>query len=144
MNARPEGISHIECRVDGDPRLIAGAGMIAAHVARRAGLSGAAASDVAEATVRTCHAVLESMERTGSRTIRLSASELANSVEVSIEPLAGPDARRLSSEQSRDLADRVRQALKSAADGVNVEFQEGLPRVTLVKNCCAAKHPFAV
>lgn len=144
MNSHPDGMTRIECRVDGDPRLIAGAGMIAAHVARRAGLSNAAASDLADATVRICRAVLESTEETGSRTIRLSASELTNSIEVSVEALVQPGARRLSPEQSRDLADRVRQMPNSAADGVNVEFQEGLPRVTLVRNGCATKHPFAV
>jgi hypothetical protein len=144
MNEHPEGMARIECNVDGDPRLIAGAATIVAHVARRAGLPDSAAFSLADATLQTCRAVLESMEATGSRTIRLSASELANRVEVSVEPLGRSSPRRLSSEESHLLADRIRQTLKPVADGVNVEVQEGLPRVTLVKDCGAAKRPFAV
>jgi hypothetical protein len=144
MNAHPEGMARIECRVDGDPRLIAGAAMIVAHVARRAGLANVAASDLADATIQTCRAILESMDETGSHTVRLSASELPNSIEISVEPLGGPGGHQLSPEQSHVLADRVRQTLKASADGVNVKVQEELSRVTLVKNCGAAKHPFAV
>jgi hypothetical protein len=145
MNAHPEGMARIECRVDGDPRLIAGAAMIAAHVARRSGLAGSAASDLAGATVQTCCAVLEATKGKGAGTIRLAACEFSNRVEVSVEPLLGtPSVRRLSSEECRRLAERVRQMLKSAADGVDVELQDGIPRVTLVKHCGAAKHPFAV
>jgi hypothetical protein len=143
MSAHPEGMARIECTVDGDPRLIAGAAMIVAHVARRARLAESAASDLAGATVAACHAVLKSIEETGVRTIRLAASELPNTIEVSVEPLpAGPNVRTLSLEQSRNLADRVRQVLKSA-DSINVEVREGLPGVTLVKPCGVAKHPFA-
>lgn len=144
MNAHPERMARIECRVDGDPRLIAGAAMIVAHVARRAGLSNGAGSDLAEAAVRACRLVLETLEGTKSHTIRLSAWELRNCVEVSVEPVAGPNASRFSSQQSRDFADRVRQMLKPAANDVNVEIHEGLPCVTLVKNCGVPKHPFAV
>jgi tRNA G26 N,N-dimethylase Trm1 len=144
MNAHPEGMARIECTVDGDPRLIAGAAMIVTHVARRAGLASGAASNLADATVQACHTVLESMEGSGARTIRLAASELPNSIEVSVEPVAPSAARRLSSEQFRRLAERVRQTLKSTTDSVSVEVQEGFSRVTLVKNCSAAKHPFAI
>jgi hypothetical protein len=144
MNAHPEGMARIECRVDGDSRLIAGAAIIVAHVARRAGLANVAASDLADATVQTCRAVLDSIDETGSHAIRLSASELPNSIEISVEPLDGTAAHKPPSERSRLLADRVRQTLKASADGVNVKVQEELSRVTLVKNCGAAKHPFAV
>lgn len=145
MNAHSERMARIECRVDGDPRLIAGAAMIAAHVARRAGLADAVASGIAEAAVQACGALLEAMEGTGPRTIRLAASELPDRIEVSFEPvLRGSGAREKSPEQSLHLTDRVRQILKATADGVTVEFQEGSPRITLVKNCGAAKHPFAV
>jgi hypothetical protein len=144
MNAHPEGMVRIECRVDGDPRLIAGAAMIVAHVARRAGLANAVASDLADATVQTCRALLESVEGSGSGTVRLSASESANSIEVSVEPLGGSSVHELSSEQAAHLANRVRQALKPTADGLKIEVQERVSRVTLVKNCGAAKHPFAV
>lgn len=143
MNAHPEAMARIECRVDGDPRLIAGAAMIVAHVAGRAGLASGAASDLAEATVQTCRAVLEALDETGSGTIRLAASELPDTVEVSVEPLSGSRARQLSSRPSTLLAERVRQTLKSTPDGVNVKVQEDLSRVTLVKPCGAAKHPFA-
>lgn len=145
MNAHPEGMARIECTVDGDHRLIAGAAMIVAHVARRAGLATGAASDFAEATVQACRAVADLMEGTGSHTIRLAASELPNRIEVSVEPqLDDAGKRQLSSKRSGQLADRIRQALKSTTDGVNVQVQEGFSRVTLVKGCGIAKHPFAV
>lgn len=144
MNANPEGMALIECRVDGDPRLIAGAAVIVAHIARRAGLSNGAASDLAGAAVQTCQAVLESQQTTESRTIRLLACELPNSIEVSVEPAAASSATPLSPQQCRDFADRVRQTLKSSTHAVNVEIREGLPRVTLVTNCGVHKHPFAV
>lgn len=144
MNAHPEGMARIECRVDGDPRLIAGAAMIVAHVARRAGLASAAASDLADAASQACRIVTESIPGTDSRTIRLAVSELPDSIEISVEPVAGPAPRRLSPEQSRDLADRVRQTLPVTENGVRIQIQEGAARVTLVRNCGAAKHPFAV
>ena len=144
MNAYPESMARIECRVDGDPRLIAGAAMIVAHVARRVGMAGGAASELADATVQTCHAVLELMNETGSHTIRLSASELPNSIQVSVEPFAGSGAGQLSSEQSRHLADRIRSMLKSTGDGLNVEIKQEPRRVTLVTHSGATKHPFAL
>ncbi len=143
MNAQPDGMVHVECKFDGDSRLIAGAATIVVHVARRAGLADQAASEIAVATSKTCDAVLQATG--GSRTIRLAADELPDSLQVTIETVAdAATAGLLSIEQSRHLADQVRKAVESLADGTAVELHEGFPRVSLVKKCGAARRPFAV
>ncbi len=146
MNAHPEGVLHIECKLDGDPRLIAGAAIIVVHVARRAGMADQDASEIGDATNEACNAMLQTLQAAGSsRAILLAADDLANRIEVTVEPVPnGSGAHPLSSDESRHLADRIRQIAKSSADGSNVELHDGSPRITLLKNCGAAKRPFAI
>ncbi|MGH9739852.1 MAG: hypothetical protein ACRD4X_14890 [Candidatus Acidiferrales bacterium] len=140
----------IECKFDGDPRLLAGAAAIVAHMAQRAGLAESAATEISSATMEACTAILQdSGGRANPRPrVQLSAAEFPDHIEVSTQlmyhaPNVGHSQQ--SSGLSSDLAERLRQALKnSAVDGVDVEVTDGIPHITLVKNCGAANRRFAV
>jgi threonine dehydratase len=149
MSADSEPVSRIECKLDGDPRLIAGASAIVAHVARRAGLSAAAAAEIAGAASAACAAVFQAIGGgKSSAAITLAVAEFSDRVEATIEP-SPEDLKALRASPSAGrpagFAEQIRQRLKGAAlDGLNAESRDGIPRVTLVKNCGAAKRPFVV
>jgi hypothetical protein len=144
MSAHSESNFRIECKLDGDPRLIAGASAIVAHVARRAGLSDPAAAEIAGAASAACAAVFQAIGGGESSTpIKLAVAEFPDRVEVAIEP--SPEdlkAFRASAGMGRPagFAEQIRQRLKGVAlDGLDVESRDGMLRVTLVKNSGAAK-----
>jgi hypothetical protein len=147
MTAHLDGVARIECKLDGDPRLIAGAAAIAAHVARRAGLAEAAASELAVAAADACDAAQREFGNSRAA-IRFAAGDYPDRVEVTIElqPAAEVAGRGMrGSGGLAETAENIRQRLKSAAvDSVNVEFFDGTTRVTLVKNRGAAKRRFVV
>lgn len=149
MSADSEPVSRIECKLNEDPRLIAGASAIVAHVARRAGLSAAAAAEIAGAASAACTAVFQAIGGgKASASLKLAVAEFPDRVEATIEP-APEDwkALRTSSSKGRPagFAEQIRQRLKGAAlDGLEAESQDGVPRVTLVKSSGAAKGPFVV
>lgn len=150
MTVHPEWMARIECKFDDDPRLIAGATTIVAHIARRAGLADGAAREITTAAVDACEATVQSVRETSDsrKTIQLAAAEFPDHIEVTIGVMpgasnAGRPPRSL--ELPSDSADKIRQRLKSeAVDGINVEVLDGTPRVTLVKNCGAAKRRFVL
>jgi hypothetical protein len=144
MSAHSERISGIECKLDDDPRLVAGASVIVAHVARRAGLSDPVAAEIAGGASAACAAVFQAIGRgESSAAIKLAVAEFPDRVEVTIEP-SPEDLKKLrassSAERPAGFAEEIRQRLKGAElDGLNVELRDGIPRVTLVKNSGAAK-----
>ncbi|MGA9882477.1 MAG: hypothetical protein WBQ34_02030 [Candidatus Acidiferrales bacterium] len=150
MTVHPEWMARIECKFHGDPRLIAGAATIVAHIARRAGLSEPVASEISAVAIEACNAIFqEEDEPANSRAmVQLSAAEFPDHIEISTQLLsrssnAGRSQR--SSGLPADLAGKLRQELKNAAvDGVDVEITDGIPHITLVKNCGAANRRFAV
>ncbi|MGH9718488.1 MAG: hypothetical protein ACRD4R_17400 [Candidatus Acidiferrales bacterium] len=150
MSTSPERIARIECQVGDDPRLIAGASVIVAHVARRAGLSGGAATEIALAASDSCSAAFHALrEPEWSWTaIKLGAAEFPDHIEVTIEPLLEKSKAaggRFSSMLPADFTDKIRAKLKNAAlDGFDVGLRDGIPRITLVKCTGAAKRRFVV
>ncbi|HVB88064.1 MAG TPA: hypothetical protein VNK23_15490 [Candidatus Dormibacteraeota bacterium] len=147
MTTGPEWIARIECQVDGDPRLIEGASVIAAHVSRRAGLSDAAASEIAAAASQACGAAARVLGESGIPAgMKLAAAEFPDRIEVTIEPapeILKEFSAQFASGASKRLADQIRQSLKSAAvDELDVEINDGVPRIILVKKSGAAKRRF--
>jgi hypothetical protein len=145
MSEHPESTSRIKCRLACDPRLVAGATAIVAHVARRAGLDDSAVSQISEAMAEVCAAVALAQGETGKLLgeVEFTAAEFSGHVEVTIKLLSrAPDSDRtqVASERLRDLAEKIREKLRSKGiDGVTVEVLDGSPQVTLVKSCGAAK-----
>lgn len=147
MTTVPEWIARIECRLDGDPRLIDGASVIVAHVSRQAGLSDAAASEIAEAAADACGAASRVLGESGiPLAMNLAAAEFPDRIEVTIEPtpeIVKEFRAQFASGPSKRFADQIRQSLNSAAvDALDVEFNDGAPRVILVKKSGAAKRRF--
>jgi hypothetical protein len=147
MTTGSEWIARIVCQLDGDPRLIAGASVIVAHVSREAGFSDAAASEIAEAAADACGAASRVLGESGiPATMRLAASEFPDRIEVTIEPspeIVKEFRAQFASGPSKSFADQIRQSLQSAAvDELDVEVSDGTPRVMLVKKSGAAKRRF--
>lgn len=148
MSSSSECVGRIKCKLDDDPRLIAGASAIVAHVARRAGLSDRAAKEIAGAASTACDAAFRALAGAGASAaaMTLSAAEFPDRMEVSIEPAReGLKALRASSTSGRsaEFERTIRESLKSAVvDGVDIELRDGIPRVTLVKNSGNAKRRF--
>jgi len=148
MTTGSERIARIECQLDGDPRLIEGASVIAAHVAHQAGLSDAAASEIAAAASQACTAAAQSLAENGvpSATMKFAAAEFSDRIEVTIEPL--PEQWKEAREQHRSgspatFTDAIRKKLNSTTvDGVDFDLTGGVPRLVLVKKSGAAKRRF--
>ncbi len=150
MTAHPESMARIECKFHGDPRLIAGAATIVAHIARRAGLSEPVASEISAVAIEACNAILkEEGEVADLRAmVQLSAAEFPDHIEISTQLLSQSSNAGRSQKSSglpADLAEKLRQALNNAAvDGAGVEVTDGVLHISLVKNCGAANRRFAV
>lgn len=151
MTAGREWIARIECQLDGDPRLIEGASVIAAHVAHQAGLSDAAANEIAAGASRACGAACDALSELGivPATMKFAAAEFPDRIEVTIEPSSEQlkaVRSKVSSGSSKSFADKFREKLKTPAlDGLDVELVElsdGIPRVMLVKKSSTAKRRF--
>jgi hypothetical protein len=150
MTGHPEALLQIECKFDSDPRLIAGASTVVAHVARRAGLEERSVAELTAAAVK----VFEEMARTvqqaaSSRSqVHLRATEFPDRIEIMAALLfdsASMSGSNSSSGTHDDLEVKIRQQLKGAElDGLDVGLRDGLPHVTLVKKCGISKRKFAV
>lgn len=147
MSSSSDWMERIECKLDEDPRLIAGACVIVAHVARRAGFPTPAASDLVAAASAACKAEFQALgAANGAASIKLAVTEFPDRIQVTVEP-SGKGAKSpvasLGTGQVGDVASAIRRTLQSAAlDGVDVEVRDGIPRVKLVKNSGAAKRRF--
>ncbi|MDE3109251.1 MAG: ATP-binding protein [Acidobacteriota bacterium] len=147
MSVHPEEIARIEGKFHADPRLIAGAMAIVTHVARRAGFAETAAAELRIAATEACNAFAEVLgaRANSSSEIQLAASEFPGHIEVAVnfapgEPGAGnPHDVPL----KPDLAARLREELANApVDAMNAAIENGYPKITLIKNCRAAKRRF--
>jgi hypothetical protein len=146
MTTDPDWTARIECNIDDDPRLIPGAAMIVAHMARCAGFAQDVASELAAAAAAACDVAFGALRESGNSgaTMRVAAAECPDRFEVTIEMPAAPDATYShSAGRSVNLVGEIRQKLKNAVfDGTVVDLRDGIPRVTLVKNSGAAKRRF--
>jgi hypothetical protein len=137
--------AQIECKLGDDPRLIAGAAAIVAHIAGRAGLPEDFAHDISAAASEACTQTLLACRKREGRPsgIRFAAANLAGRIEVTVERSPEPPEPSGGAERAEQLsgcADEIRHSLKGAAvDQVNLEMGESGPRVTLVKRFEAAK-----
>lgn len=150
MNVHPEGMAHITCKFDQDPRLIAGAATIVAHVARHAGLAEAAATEISAAAADACGALANASQGQGNPrpSILLTASEFPDRIEVTAEAVAEAQGGRHAKATAGRLDDftrAIRQRLQGACiDGLNVDVRDGGAKVTLVKSSSSTKRRFAL
>lgn len=145
-----ERIARVECRFDADPRLIAGAAAIVGHVARRAGLAEAAASELSAAAQEACNAITRALQRdersNGRSEIQLAASAFPDHVEATLHPAPDQPTSESArpSEQSQIAAEAIRQLLRNEpVDAVKVEAINGYPAVTLIKASGKTERRFA-
>jgi hypothetical protein len=137
--------AHIECKLGDDPRLLAGAAAIVAHIAGRAGLPEDFAHDLCAAASEACaQTLLACRKREGRPTsIRFTAADFADRIEVTVERSPQPpepSGGTGRAEQLSGCADEIRKSLEGApVDQVNLEMRESGPRVTLVKRFEVAK-----
>jgi hypothetical protein len=146
-NVHPDGMARIDCRLHADPRLIAGASAIVAHVAHRAGLADDAANELSRAAAKACEELARAISGNSSNgtAIQLSAAEFPDRVEVTVAPVSAASERAKSPETPRQIAEKLREKLKSAStESLSVEWNSGIPQITLVKNLSAAKRRFLV
>jgi len=128
----------VDCTLQDDPRLIAGAGAIAVHIARQAGLSEHAQRDFHAAAEEACREAFENCGARGSSraTVSLAAALYADRVEVAFEYLvkkrAAGSARRRSGRAAALPASEL-------VDHIERTTRGGRCRVTLVKYCGVAR-----
>lgn len=150
MTVPSESVSRIECQLDDDPRLIAGARVMVTHVARRGGLSDSSVEQIADAAGDACAAVFGALRQSPTRAaaLRVTAAEFPDRLEVTLQPVLKSQATHapaLPLTLGPEFADDIHQKLKHAAvDGMDVGLQDGVFRVTLVKYCSTAKGRFVV
>ena len=138
MNTEPIPEARVECTLQNDPRLIAGAGAIAAHMARHAGLTEHAQRDFHAAAQEACREALQSCgaKRSGRATISLAATRYADRVEVAVEypekKRAAGSARRRAAKAHGDSRAAGPPA-SELVDHIERTMQAGRCRVTLVK-----------
>lgn len=149
MTAPTDGMAQIVCKFDGDPRLIAGASMVVAHVARRAGLEEPALGELAAAAANVCEAMARTVQLAPDSRARLqlTATEFPDRLEISADVLpdsAAASSSNPSSDYRNDFVSQIGQGLKgSALDDLKVELRSGMPHVTFVKNCGTSRRKFA-
>jgi len=139
--------TRVDCTLQDDPRLIAGAGAIAAHIARQAGLSEHAQRDFHAAAEVACREAFQSCSTKGSgrATISLVAALYADRVEVALEYPAKKRAAGSVRRRSGGVAGDGRAAAPPASqlvDHIARTTRSGRCRVTLVKYCGVAS-PFS-
>ncbi len=140
-------MARVDCKLHADPRLIAGAAAIAAHIARRAGLGDARARELSSAAAKACEELARALsEQESSRCrIRLSAAEFPDRVGVTIAPASAASESAKSPAVIRQMAERLSEKLQSASsDGLSVEGSGGYLQITLIRNLSAAKRRFVV
>ncbi|MGD0957385.1 MAG: hypothetical protein ABR953_11240 [Candidatus Acidiferrales bacterium] len=128
----------IQCALHNDPRLIAGASAVAAHVARQGGLPERAQEDLAAAVIAACREVFRLRPNRGSLlTAQLVAAGFPDRVEVRVESSAargtvGPAPRAKRPAKSA-AAKKDRAFANVLVDNVQQETREGRACITLVK-----------
>jgi len=144
QTAQAAPTSQIQCTLHNDPRLIAGASAVAAHVAQHGGLSERAQEDLAAAAIEACREVFRLRPNRGSLlTAQLIAASFPDHVEVRVESSAargtvGPAPR--AKRPKKSAAAKKDKAFASAlVDGVQQETREGRACITLVKYGGAVK-----
>jgi hypothetical protein len=137
----------IQCTLHNDPRLIAGASAIAAHVGHHGGLSERAQEDLAAAAMEACREVFRLGPNRGPLpTAKLVAESFPDRVKVSVElPLApqgmvrpAPRAKRPAKSATAKKAKAFASAL---VDDVQQETREGRACITLVKYVAVRSRP---
>ena len=135
MTAEPAATAsatRIECTLDGDPRLIAAVGAIAAHAAQRIGLTEREQEDLAAAALETCREALPAARKGDSHsTIRMSAVGFSDRVELIIETPGKGRATRKGAAGHKPIA-------AALVDRVEHETRGGRVYTTLVKYCAGA------
>ncbi|HXQ26811.1 MAG TPA: hypothetical protein VN822_10420 [Candidatus Acidoferrales bacterium] len=122
----------VKCTLDNDPRLIAGAGAIAAYAARRAELSERMQEDVFAAAVEACRETFLATGGTGgvlamSSALEFGVTGFSDRVEITIESSGGAVPSVKSAEQ---IGKRLEGTL---AARVQCEIRDGRFCVSLVK-----------
>jgi hypothetical protein len=145
MDTDPATNRLIECMLDNDARLIAGVGALAAHVARRAGLSDRGQKDLEEAVVDACRQAFQVSGRMGRAraAIRLDVASFADRVEVTVEY---PEKRRAAARPAlrgrrviTRRTGRIAPSTSTLVDRIERTRHDGRCRMTLVKYCGAVK-----
>ena len=112
----------VKCTLDNDPRLIAGAGALAAYVAQRAGLSEKIQEGVSTAAVEACREIFLAMSGgalAASLPLDLVVAGFPDRVEITIESSGGAPPAVKSAEQ---ICKRLEGALVAR---VQCEIREG-------------------
>jgi len=135
-----------ECTLHNDPRLIAGAGALAGHMARLAGLPERAQEDLDGAIAEACRQAFQMSGRQGRgrATIHLAVARFPDRVEVAVEfSTAKRAAVRTGPRRGRVRAGRADRIATPPAsmlvDRVERTTHDGRSRMTLVKYCGVAK-----
>jgi hypothetical protein len=137
----------IQCTFHNDPRLIAGASAIAAHVGGHGGLSERAREDLAAAAIEACREVFRLGPNRGPLpAAKLVAESFPDRVKVSVElsPTARgavrpePAARRPAKSAT---AKKVKAFATALVDDVQQEIREGRACITLVKYVAVRSRP---
>ena len=132
--------ARVDCTLQDDPRLIAGAGAIAVHIARQAGLSEHAQRDFHAAAEEACREAFENCGARGSSraTVSLAAALYADRVEVALEYPVKKRAAGSARRRSGGVVGDGRAAAPPASqlvDHIVRTTRGGRRRVTLVKFC---------
>lgn len=135
-----------ECTLHNDPRLIAGAAALAAHVARHAGLSERAQEDLDEAVAEACRQAfrLSGRARRAGATIHLTVGSFPDRVEVAVEypegkiPAGRPASRRRGAAAGKTAPSHA-PATRLPVDHIERATHDGRCRMTLVKYSGVAK-----
>ena len=124
-----------ECTLHNDPRLIAGAAALAAHVARHAGLSERAQEDLDQAVAEACRQAfrLSGGARRAGATIHLAVKSFPDRVEAAVEYPEGKGTT--AAKAARSYAS----AAPLSVDHIERTTDDGRCRMTLVKYCGVAK-----
>ena len=139
----------IQCTLHNDPRLIAGASAIAAHVGRHGGLSERAQEDLAAAAIEACREVFRLGPNRGPLpSAQLAAASFPDRVKVSIELSQAErgvvrPAPRAKRSAKKSTAKRTKAFATALVDDVQQETREGRACITLVKYVAVRSRPRA-
>jgi len=140
--------SRVECTLQGDPRLIAGATAISDHVARHAGLPEHAQRELRAAVEEVYREVFPKGGARRRTEIHLSAARYADRVELAFEypekKRAAGAARRRGGGASGDGRTGAKLPAGQLVDRIESTRQGDRCRVTLVKYCGVARPSFRV
>jgi hypothetical protein len=136
----------IVCTLHNDPRLLIGAGLIAAHAAKHAGFPESVQENLRKATIETCGELFTSGSEKpkAPATVKLLVARFHDRVVVTLELSAAAKETAAGAKRTAKAASPKQSApsdgnLASFVDEVHRETREGHPVITLVKYCAAAK-----